>query len=132
MKFWASAETDALAFDNIYNVTKYIEPKINRSLQLSSLSEIYLKIRYIPIVMSDDSINMFPSRSKVRKKSRIYDCAPQLGFRIFTSGTCNEHIENYLNGLRECASRLNEFGTSKEQAQEFIRILEELNTTSKS
>lgn len=132
MKFWASAETDALAFDNIYNVTKYIEPKINRSLQLSSLSEIYLKIRYIPIVMSDDSINMFPSRSKVRKKSRIYDCAPQLGFRIFTSGTWNEQIENYLNGLRECASRLNEFGTSKEQAQEFIRILEELNTTSKS
>lgn len=132
MKFWASAETDALAFDNIYNVTKYIEPKINRSLQLSSLSEIYLKIRYIPIVMSDDSINMFPSRSKVRKKSRIYDCAPQLGFRIFTSGTWNEQIENYLNGLRECASRLNEFGASKEQAQEFIRILEELNTTSKS
>ena len=132
MKFWASAETDALAFDNIYNVTKYIEPKINRSLQLSSLSEIYLKIRYIPIVMSDDSINMFPSRSKVRKKSRIYDCAPQLGFRIFTSGTWNEQIENYLNGLSECASRLNEFGASKEQAQEFIRILEELNTTSKS
>lgn len=126
MIFWASVETEAASYVNVRKVRKYVEPALNDALSASSLAGIDAEIRYIPIVMSADALARFPARSRLRKKERVYVCAPQLDFETFVSGSWSAQITCYLDGLRECARRLPELGASKAQAQEFLDILERL------
>ena len=59
----------------------------------------------------------------MRKMDRVYVCAPQLDYDTFLTDDTNTHLTCYLNGLRECVSRLSDLGATKEQSEEFAGLL---------
>lgn len=124
MIFWGSAEVDFKALEAFVSVEHIVEPYLNKAFANSSLSELDAKIRYVPIVMHDDRKSSYPARSKLRKKQRIYDCAPQLDYDIYISGTQEEQLAEYLRGVAESAPHLAGLGATAEQVQEFERIVE--------
>jgi len=65
----------------------------------------------------------YPARSKLRKKERIYDCAPQLDYDVFVDGKFEEQLEEYLRGIAPSAPHLAGLGATKEQIAEFDAIL---------
>lgn len=123
MEFWSSVEIDRLA-DQAFDITRRLaEPYLNEAFAKSSLSELDAKLRYVPIVMHDDAKENYPARSKLRKKQRIYDCAPQLDYDIFINGTRKDQLNEYLRGVVEATPYLAEFGAVPEQIKEFEHIL---------
>lgn len=124
MNFWASSETDRQSGGAVETIRRRVEPYLNAAFTRSSLGAVEAKIRYIPIVMDEEARPRYPARSRMRKKERLYDCAPQLDYETFVSGSWNDQVRVYLNGLRECAPRLLELDASKAQAQEFLDILD--------
>jgi hypothetical protein len=65
----------------------------------------------------------YPARSKLRKKERIYDCAPQLDYNIFVEGTFADQLREYLRGIALSAPHLGKLGASPEQVADFERIV---------
>ena len=87
MNFWASAEVHQPAFAAMSKVRRSVESFLNRSFAGSKLAALECKLRYVPVIMPEGMRERFPSRSKLRKKDRIYDCAPQLNYDVFVNGT---------------------------------------------
>ena len=79
MEFWASSESYAPADSNLERARHFVEPYLNDTLEKSSMADVELKLRYIPIVMPVDMHDRYKERSKARIKQKIYDCAPHLG-----------------------------------------------------
>jgi hypothetical protein len=67
----------------------------------------------------------YPERSKLRKKQRIYDCAPQLNYEIFVSGSFEDQLKEYIRGVALSAPHLKGLGATPEQIEDFKRILAE-------
>jgi len=80
-------------------------------------------LRYVPIVMPADMRVRYPVRSKLRKKERIYDCAPQLDYDVFVDGRLEVQLREYLRGVALSAPHLAGLGASRSQIEEFERIL---------
>lgn len=57
------------------------------------------------------------------RKERLYDCAPQLNYRVFVSGTFKEQLQEYLRGLAEAVPHLKDLGANDDQVEEFENIL---------
>ncbi len=55
----------------------------------------------------------------------MYDCAPQLDYETFVSGTFEEQLREYIRGLIETGPQLLNLGATKEQVETFDRILAE-------
>ncbi len=101
-------------------VEKFLTHALGRSLLLSELG---VKVRYIPIIMPVQLRSRYPARSKVRKKERLYDCAPQLNYDVFINGTFEQQLEEYIRGLTESVPFLAKLGASREQVEEYASIL---------
>lgn len=67
----------------------------------------------------------YPERSKARIRQGIYDCAPQLDYETFVSGTRRQQFEEYFRGIATSTPHLKKFGATAEQVAEFERILAE-------
>ena len=65
----------------------------------------------------------YPARSKLRKKERIYDCAPILDYGVFVEGKFEDQLQEYLRGIALSAPHLAGLGASAEQIEEFKAIL---------
>jgi len=104
-------------------VRRGVEPFLNLKFALSSLAELNGKLRYVPIVMPDGLRERYPARSKLRKKERIYDCAPQLDYEVFVSGTFEDQLREYLHGIAESAPHLAGLGATPEQIKDFEQIM---------
>lgn len=65
----------------------------------------------------------YPARSKMRKKQRIYDCAPQLDYDLFVTGSFEDQLREYLRGVATSAPHLAGLGASKEQIEAFEKIM---------
>jgi hypothetical protein len=65
----------------------------------------------------------YPARSKLLKKKRVYDCAPQLDYEIFIGGTFEGQLREYLRGIADSAPHLASLGATPEQIKEFEHIL---------
>ncbi|WP_316354520.1 hypothetical protein [Devosia sp.] len=123
MRFWASSETDRLAAPASELCRRALEPVLNTLLEQSGLANFDCKLRYVPIIMPPDTAERYPARSRVRKRERICDCAPQLDFDLFVSGNFAGQLTEYVAGIRTSVPDLAKLGATKEQMAEFEQIL---------
>lgn len=111
------------ALETSERARRCVEPYLNAAFASSSLATIDAKLRYVPIIMPADALGNYPARSKLRRKQRIYDCAPQLDYDVFITGTFEEQLREYLRGIALSAPHLPGLGASKDQIVEFEAIL---------
>ena len=123
MEFWASSESYQPADAGLERARHCVEPYLNVAFSQSSLADIHVQLRYIPIVMPSDMHDRYTERSKVRIKQRIYDCAPQLDYELFVSGAFEQQLNEYLRGIALSAPHLHKLGLTPEQVGEFEQIL---------
>lgn len=123
MRFWASSEVHQPAGATSERVRRSVEPFLNRAFAASSLAGLDCELRYVPIIMPHGIRERYPARSKLRKKDRIYCCAPQLNYEVFVRGTFEEQLGEYINGLSETAPYLASLGADPEQIDDFDRIM---------
>jgi hypothetical protein len=101
-----------------------VEAYLNGAFAKSCLATLDVKLRYIPIVMPEGMRERYPARSKLRKKERIYDCAPQLNYEVFVEGTFEDQLKEYLRGIALSAPHLAGLGATPQQIEEFKRIID--------
>lgn len=123
MNFWASAEVFQAAFPAMDKARRCVGPFLNTALARSSLATLEGKLRYVPIVMPEGMRQRYPARSKLRKKERVYDCAPQLNYDVFVEGTFADQLQEYLRGIAESAPHLAGLGATPEQIEDFNKIM---------
>jgi hypothetical protein len=109
-----------------------VEDLINERLQSGELSDVDLKVRYVPIIMPPDRAADYPARSKVSTQQRLLDCAPQLNFDAFSGPSVETSAEEYLQGLIACIPLLETLGMDagdRERISDFFKeILAEVTT----
>jgi hypothetical protein len=122
LEFWASAEVFQPAVPALDKARRSVGPFLNTAFAGSSLATLRCELRYVPIAMPNNMRRRYPARSKLRKKQRIYLCAPQLNYDVFVNGTFEEQLQEYLRGIALSAPHLAEFGASPQQIEEFELI----------
>ena len=123
MEFWASSESEKKASEDLERARNCVEPYLNSAIAVSSLAELNLELRYVPIAMPENLRGKYPARSKMRKKECVYLCAPQLDYDLFVEGNLEDQLREYLRGVSESSTYLAEFGATPEQIEEFEAIL---------
>lgn len=124
MNFKWSAEVFKDASDGLLRSSKAVEAYLRGAFAESNkLSDLPITVRYVPIAMPDMLLPRYPARSKLRKKEALYDCAPQLDYSVFVSGTFEEQLREYLRGLAETVPHLRDLGATDDQVREFENIL---------
>lgn len=123
MIFWASSEIYAPVDKSSEKVRLCVEPFLNDAFAASSLSMLEGKLRYVPIIMPENMRERYPERSKLRKKQKIYDCAPQLDYEVFVHGSFEEQLREYIRGIALSAPHLVGLGATEEQIADFESIM---------
>lgn len=123
MLFWASSEVFAPASESSEEVRRLSEPWINRQVSDGDLKTLELKLRYVPIIMPVDMHDKYMQRSRSKLKERIYECAPQLDYRIFVYGTLGQQLSEYFSGIALAVPHLARFGATTRHVAEFERII---------
>jgi hypothetical protein len=123
MEFWASSESHRPAGAALERARRNVVVFLNAALAASSLATLQCKLRYVPIVMPEGMQARYPARSKLRKKKRLYDCAPILDYEVFVSGSFEVQLREYLRGIALSAPYLPALGASPQQVDEFNAIL---------
>lgn len=124
MIFWASSESYRPAGTVSNEIRRFVEPYLNNAFTQSSLASLEGKLRYVPIIMPKDMHDKYTERSKLRKKQKIYDCAPQLDYDTFVTGTFEEQLKEYIRGIALSAPHLAGLGATEEQIKDFEQIME--------
>lgn len=123
MHIWASAEVFRLASPALVRTEKLVIPYLNQAFATSNLAALNVKIRYIPIVMPEGMRERYPARSKLRLKEHLYDCAPQLNYEVFVSGSEQMQLKEYLDGIASSAPHLARLGASSQHIAAFQEVL---------
>lgn len=105
-------------------IRRCVEPFLNDAFAASSLSTLEGKLRYVPIIMPENMRERYPERSKLRKKQKIYLCAPQLDYEVFVNGSFEEQLREYIRGIALSAPHLSGLGATEEQIADFESIME--------
>lgn len=124
MEFWASSEVYQPAGIASENVRRCVEPFLNRAFAETSLADFQAKLRYVPIIMPEDMRGRYPARSRLYKKQRICDCAPQLDYDVFVGGAFEAQLSEYLRGIALSGPHLTELGATPQQIKDFEVIME--------
>lgn len=125
MHYYASMEVERDADPAAFAVQKLVGSFITGAIEISdSLRALDCSVRYVPIIMGETRRERYPARSRLRKKQRLYDCAPQLAYEPFVSGTRLAQLVEYCRGLGEAVDHLPALGASTSQTEEFRSILE--------
>lgn len=124
MHISASAEVFRLAYPALDKVRKLVVPYLNNAFAASSLAELVIELRYVPIVMPPGMRERYPARSKLRLKERLYDCSPQLDYETFVTGSERSQLEEYLDGIASSAPHLMRLGASDQHLTIFHEILQ--------
>lgn len=123
MRISASAEVFRLADPALDRVRKLVVPYLNEAFTASSLADLSIEIRYVPIVMPEGMRERYPARSKLRLKEHLYDCAPQLNYEVFVSGSKPMQLKEYVDGIASSAPHLARLGASSQHIKAFHKIL---------
>lgn len=123
MEFWASSEVYRPADPASEKARRCVEPYLTAAFAASGLATLECLLRYVPIIMPDGMRERYPARSKLRKKQRVYDCAPQLNYELFVDGTFEDQLREYLGGIAPSAPHLAALGASPQQIKEFETII---------
>jgi hypothetical protein len=123
LEFWASTEVFQPAYDGSRRARHCVEPFLNSAFAASSLANLQGKLRYVPIIMPVGMRERYPARSKLRKKQKIYDCAPQLDYDVFVNGKLEDQLREYLRGIALSAPYLEGLGATPQQIKDFEAIM---------
>jgi hypothetical protein len=123
LKFWASAEVFQAAYPALDKVRRRVGPHLNAAFAASSLATLDAKLRYVPIVMPEPMRQRYPARSQLRKKERIYDCAPQLNYEVFVEGSFEDQLREYIHGIADSAPYLAGLDATLGQIADFNEIV---------
>jgi hypothetical protein len=123
LKFRASAEVFRVAFPAMDRARRCVEPFLTAAFATSNLATLDVKLRYVPIVMPEGMRERYPARSKLRKKERLFDSAPQLNYEVFVEGSFVDQLQEYIHGIAESAPHLAELGATPEQLEDFNKIM---------
>lgn len=123
MNFWASSESYRTAGSALDKARRCVEPFLNEAFVTTSLAMLEGLLRYVPIVMPEGLRQRYPARSKLRRKERVYDCAPQLNYEVFVEGTFEDQLREYLRGIALSAPHLAGLGASPMQIADFEKIM---------
>jgi len=129
MYFWESCEAFKPAYVSLVTVARRVELDLNSALEKSALVAFNCELRYVPIVMPVDMHDKYTERSRLSKKNRIYDCAPQLDYELFVHGSFEEQLREYVRGIALSAPHLKRLGATSGQVEEFESILSSLIET---
>jgi len=125
MELFFSSEVDQSALLGNHETEQLVKPLLEAAVAREPLASLDVKIRYIPIIMTEENRARYPARSRVKHKERIFNCCPQLDIQPFLTGSKTERIKTFLSGLRECGPALKKLGATTEQIGAFDRILDE-------
>jgi hypothetical protein len=123
--FWASAEVFRTASPALEKARHCVEPHLNAEFARSRLATIDAELRYVPIVMPKGMRERYPERSMLRRKERVYLCAPQLNYEVFVDGSFEDQLREYLRGIALSAPHLKGLGATPEQIADFEKIMKE-------
>jgi len=123
LDFWASAEVFVAAYPAQNRAHRCVEPYLKNAFSKSSLATLDGLLRYVPIIMPEGMRQRYPARSKLRKKKRIYDSAPQLDYDVFVDGSFRDQLREYIRGIAEAAPHLAGLGATPEQIVDFNKIM---------
>ena len=124
MKIFSSVEIDQRAYALYIETETAAMRALSLAISNSILSELEVKIRYVPIIMDEAVKARYPARSRLERKSRVFNCCPQLPIAPFlTEGAAKERFEVYIDGMSECASALVKLGATQEQVSAFEDVL---------
>ncbi len=129
MLFRVSCETFRPAFDAYRLVSRGLEPLIDEAISRSTLSELDCQFLYVPIIMPAGMREHYPARSRLRTKQKSCECAPQLDYQVFVTGTLEQQALEYARGIRTMTPRLAELGVTVEQIAELDTILTQAIST---
>jgi hypothetical protein len=132
VEFWASSETYEPADHASEAVRRVIEPLLNHRLTNSRFANVQLLLRYVPVIMPTEILDRYPARSRARIKQRVLECAPQLRYETFVSGSFNDQVDAYLNGIRTASSSMKKFGISPAEIGDFEQLLAAIATTTRA
>jgi hypothetical protein len=122
MEFSVSSESHQPAGAGLQRARRVVVPILLAAFATSSLATLDCTLRYVPIVMPEGMRQRYPARSKLRKKERLYDCAPQLNYDVFVDGDLEPQLREYLRGIALSAPHLAALGATPEQIEEFKAI----------
>ncbi len=126
MQFRASAELFKDADDAYRRTSRAVQRFLEQQFSASpALCELPVTVRYIPIIMPEELRARHPARSRLRIKELLYDCAPQLDYQVFVSGSFERQLEEYIRGLTESVPHLEKLGATREQIAEYQAILQQ-------
>lgn len=128
MEFWASAEVHQPADHALERVRRCIEPRLQAALNRSALTEVKIKLRYVPIVMPAHMYERYPDRSKALAKKGICDCAPHLDYDTFVNGGFEQQIKEYVRGIETSHSYLRKLGMTSGQLADLSDVLNDTLT----
>ena len=123
MKFWASSEIYQPADFAETRARRCVQPFLNEAFAASSLASLEGELRYVPIIMPEGMRERYPARSQLRKKERLYVCAPQLNYEVFVDGSFDDQLREYIRGISESAPHLAGLGATPEQIDDFNNIM---------
>lgn len=106
MEYWSSFECHQSILKGLLQTAEQTDPTI-RSIILEIHSETVVEFNYIPIVMPEESVDRYPPRVEVDKKSKKFYFSPQLSYQTFLSDNLNEKTVEYLSGLLMMRDKLN-------------------------
>ena len=124
MTFQSAAECHSTAYKAGTIVRKVVEPYLNDAFSRGSLAHLDLKLRYVPIVMPADMIDMYPERSFANVPLRVYDCATHIDFVTYVSGNLKQQLTKYFRGTSLVSPHLVSFVAGPDQLVEFEHIID--------
>jgi hypothetical protein len=123
MNFWASSEVHSPASLGSEAVRRFVVPYINAALTASTLGEVQVEVRYVPIIMPAAMKSRYPARTRVVKRTGTYDCAPQLDYDVFVEGTFMDQVDEYLRPFLASGAHLSQLGLAQEDIAQFEEIV---------
>jgi hypothetical protein len=122
MDYSSSAECHVSVIGRVGPIGIAISDVVNRPEAKRKFDHIDLKIRYTPIIMPPDWLDKYTDRTKVRKKQRILDCAPQLDYNKFREGSYEDSVLEFVSGIDHCLSLLGLLGVSDSSVGQIKRL----------
>jgi hypothetical protein len=123
MRLWCGAEAEKTVHLALTATRNRLKNALTNTLKSGSMADIDLELCYIPIVMSDDFVELYPARSSYSKiDKRVYH-SPQLNFETFRDGSSKERDNAFIEGLLLAKSFLSEAGIEERQVTDFEKNL---------
>jgi hypothetical protein len=127
MNYGATAELQIEARHLLKKCESLVEQKLIAAFAtVPLLAELNVAIIYAPIIMPDDALLRYPSRTRTIKSRKTLEIAPHLSYQVFTHGTVEECVKEYVSGIKNATHLLLDLGLNKEQLDAVDALLKDV------